>query len=96
MQSLYYIDDSSYHNFVGITVYLVYYNWYLVKNNIFCIKFNTRKKKKKIFMNEWNYIKNENKKFVFLLNIKNRAYYFYNGIIVLENFYAKLLKIDKK
>ena len=46
-------------------------------------------------MNEWNYIKNENKKFVFLLNIKNRAYYFYNGIIVLENFDAKLLKIDK-
>ena len=27
----------------GITVYLVYYNWYLIKNNIFCIKFNTRK-----------------------------------------------------
>ena len=29
--------------FTGITVYLVYYNWYLIKNNIFCIKFNTHK-----------------------------------------------------
>ena len=27
----------------GITVYLVYYNWSLIKNNIFCIKFSTRK-----------------------------------------------------
>ena len=26
------------------TVYLVYYNWYLI-NNIICIKFNNRKKK---------------------------------------------------
>ena len=30
--------------FTWITVYLVYYNWYLIKNNIFCIKCNTRKK----------------------------------------------------
>ena len=29
--------------FTGITVYLVYYNWYLIKNNIFSIKFNTHK-----------------------------------------------------
>ena len=29
-------------------------------------------------------------------NIKNRTYYFYNDIIDLENFDAKLLKIDKK
>ena len=29
-------------------------------------------------------------------NIKNRIYYFYNDIIDLENFDAKLLKIDKK
>ena len=28
--------------------------------------------------------------------IKNRTYYFYNDIIDLENFDAKLLKIDKK
>ena len=30
------------------------------------------------------------------INIKNRTYYFYNDIIDLENFGAKLLKIDKK
>ena len=29
-------------------------------------------------------------------NIKNRIYYFYNDIIDLENFDAKLLKINKK
>ena len=27
----------------GITAYLVDYNWCLIKNNTFCIKFNTRK-----------------------------------------------------
>ena len=30
------------------------------------------------------------------MNIKNRTYYFYNDIIDIENFDAKLLKIDKK
>ena len=30
------------------------------------------------------------------INIKNRTYYFYNDIIDLEKFYARLLKIDKK
>ena len=30
------------------------------------------------------------------INIKNRTYYFYNDIIDLENFDARLLKIDKK
>ena len=30
------------------------------------------------------------------INIKNRTYYFYNDIIDIENFDAKLLKIDKK
>ena len=30
------------------------------------------------------------------INIKNRTYYFYNDIINIENFDAKLLKIDKK
>ena len=30
------------------------------------------------------------------INIKNRAYYFYNDIIELENFDSSLLKIDKK
>ena len=29
--------------FTGITVYLVFYNWSLIKNNISCIKFNTHK-----------------------------------------------------
>ena len=29
--------------FTGITVYLVYYNWSLIKNNVSCIKFNTYK-----------------------------------------------------
>ena len=32
--------------FTGITVYLVYYNWSLIKNNISSIKFNTHKKQK--------------------------------------------------
>ena len=30
------------------------------------------------------------------INIKNRSYYFYNDIISLKKFDAKLLKIDKK
>ena len=30
------------------------------------------------------------------INIKNRSYHFYNDIIDLENFDARLLKIDKK
>ena len=30
------------------------------------------------------------------INIRNRTYYFYNDIIDIENFDAKLLKIDKK
>ena len=30
------------------------------------------------------------------INIKNRTYYSYNDIIHLENFDARLLKIDKK
>ena len=25
-------------NFIGITIYLVYYNWSLIKNNVSCIK----------------------------------------------------------
>ena len=31
-----------------------------------------------------------------LIDIKNQTYYFYNDIIDLENFDARLLKIDKK
>ena len=29
--------------FTGVTVYLVYYNWSLIKNDISCIKFYTHK-----------------------------------------------------
>ena len=32
--------------FIGITIYFVYYNWSLFKNNVFCIKFNTQKETK--------------------------------------------------
>ena len=32
--------------FTGITIYFVYYNWYLIKNNASCIKFNTHKETK--------------------------------------------------
>ena len=32
--------------FIGITIYLVYYNWSLIENNVSCIKFNTRKETK--------------------------------------------------
>ena len=34
--------------FTGISVYLVYYNWSLINNNIYCIKFNNRKKNKNL------------------------------------------------
>ena len=30
------------------------------------------------------------------INIKNQTYYFYNDVIYLKNFDARLLKIDKK
>ena len=32
--------------FTGITIYFVYYNWFLIKNNVSCIKFNTCKETK--------------------------------------------------
>ena len=32
--------------FTGITIYLIYYNWSFIKNNISCIKFNTLKETK--------------------------------------------------
>ena len=41
--------------FTGITVYLVYYNWSLINNNIYSIKLNNRKKIKKF--DAYNYIK---------------------------------------
>ena len=33
-------------NVGGISVYFVYYNWSLIKNNVSCIKFNTHKETK--------------------------------------------------
>ena len=32
--------------FIGITIYFVYYNWSLIKNNVSCIKFGTHKEAK--------------------------------------------------
>ena len=32
--------------FIGITIYFVYYNWSLIKNNVSCIKFNTHQETK--------------------------------------------------
>ena len=29
--------------FIGITIYFVYYNWSLIKNNVSCIKFGIHK-----------------------------------------------------
>ena len=61
----------------GITVYLIYYNWSLIKNNthketliwwVQLYKMGTIKQ----------------------TNINNQTYYFYNDIIDLENFDAKL------
>ena len=43
--------------FIGITIYLVYYNRSLI-NNICCIKFNNRKKNQKL--DEFKYINGNN------------------------------------
>ena len=32
--------------FIGIAIYFVYYNWFFIKNNVSCIKFNTCKETK--------------------------------------------------
>ena len=32
--------------FTGITIYFVYYNWSLIKNNVSCIKFSPHKETK--------------------------------------------------
>ena len=37
--------------FTGISIYFIYYNWSLIKNNISCIKFNTRKETKIWWLN---------------------------------------------
>ena len=74
--------------FTGITIYFVYYNWYLIKNNFSCIKCNTRKETKiwwmNISMREINQI-----------NIENRTYYFCNDIIDLDEFDGSKIKVDK-
>ena len=66
----------------GITIYLVYYNCSLIKNN-------THKKT----LTWWVQLYKMGT--VKQIKIKNRTYYFYNDIIDLENFDAKLLKTDK-
>ena len=58
---------------IGITVYLVYYNWSLIKNNTH--------KKAKIWWVQLYKIETTRQ-----INIKNRFYYFSNDIIDLENF----------
>ena len=35
-----------FYNFTGITIYFVYYNSSLIKNNVSCIKFNAHKETK--------------------------------------------------
>ena len=32
--------------FTGITIYFVYYNWFLIENNVSCLKFNTHRETK--------------------------------------------------
>ena len=67
----------------GNTVYLVYYNWSLIKNYA--------RKNTEIWwvqLYKMGTVKH--------INTKNRTYYFYNDIIDLEYFDARLLKTDKK
>ena len=33
-------------SFIGNTIYFVYYNWFLIKDNVSCIKFNTYRETK--------------------------------------------------
>ena len=66
-----------------ITVYLVYYNWFLIKNN-------THKN------TEIWWVQLYKMGMVKQINIKNRTYYLNSGIIDLEDFDVRLLKIDKK
>ena len=53
---------------IGITIYLVYYNWSLIKNNVSCIKFNTHKETKNLIykLYKMGTIKQ--------IDIKNRTY----------------------
>ena len=76
--------------FTEITVYLVYYNWSLIKNNISCIKLNTHKETKNLVnkIYKMGTVKQ--------IDVKNRTYYFYNDMIDIKTFDSDLLKIDKK
>ena len=47
--------------FTGITIYFVYYNWPLIKNNVSCIKFNIHKETNFIECNSIEYINGRNK-----------------------------------
>ena len=49
--------------FSGITIYFVYYNWSLIKNNVSCIKFNTRKKKKRFSERKHINVKNKTNRY---------------------------------
>ena len=67
-------------NVSGIGAYFIYFHGYL----------------KKMFTRETTIYQTYKKGEVKQINIKNRTYYFYNDIIGLEDFDARLLKIDKK
>ena len=64
--------------FTGITVYLVYYNWSLINNNICYIKFNNRKKIKILCV---QLCKMDTAK---QINIKNQTYYFITILSILK------------
>ena len=39
--------------FTGITIYFLYYNWSLIKNNVSCIKLGTHKETKIWYIHKW-------------------------------------------
>ena len=88
MQSVYCIYEGSFYNFYWNYYLFVYYNWSLIKNNASCIKFNTHKETQIWWM---QHITGGIK-----TNIKNRAYFFYNDIIDLDEFDGSKTKVDKK
>ena len=69
---------------IGITIYFIYYK-YMNRNkeNVSNVYYAKNYKSYKMVG-------------VKQINIKNRTFYFYNGIIDLNNFDARLLKIDRK
>ena len=80
--------------FTAITVYLSYYNSYLINNNNNNNNNNDNDDNRNENKNLMNVIiKHGHRK---QMNIKNQTHYFYNDIIDIKNFDAKLLNIDKK